>query len=55
MNASASCANRSCASLECTTKRERVIVTFDARKTHPPDLHDAILASGYKPAAFADD
>src|SRR5436305_2967079 len=36
------------------TKRERVIVTFDARKTHPPDLHDAILASGYKPAPFAD-
>ncbi len=31
--------------------RERVIVTFDARKTHPPDLHDAILKSGYKPAA----
>src|SRR5206468_9726433 len=22
---------------------ERVIVTFDARKTHAPDLHDAIL------------
>jgi copper chaperone CopZ len=35
--------------------RERVIVTFDARKTHPPDLHDAILKSGYKPAPFADD
>src|ERR1700736_5856914 len=35
-------------------ERERVIVTFDARKTHPPDLHDAILASGYKPAPFAD-
>ena len=34
---------------------ERVIVKFDARKTHAPDLHDAILASGYKPAAFADD
>jgi copper chaperone CopZ len=34
-------------------KRERVIVKFDARKTHPPDLHDAILASGYKPAPFA--
>src|SRR5438045_2810380 len=32
-------------------KRERVIVTFDARKTHTPDLHDAILKSGYKPAA----
>ena len=36
------------------TKRERVIVTFDARKTHPPDLHDAILRSGYKPAPSAD-
>jgi copper chaperone CopZ len=33
---------------------ERVIVTFDARKTHPPDLHDAILKSGYKPAPIAD-
>src|ERR1700730_6049754 len=35
--------------------RERVIVTFDARKTHAPDLHDALLKSGYKPAPFADD
>ena len=35
-------------------KRERVIVRFDARKVHPPDLHDAILKSGYKPAPFAD-
>jgi copper chaperone CopZ len=34
--------------------RERVIVTFDARKTHAPDLHDAILNSGYKPAPLAD-
>ena len=33
---------------------ERVIVTFDARKTHAPDLHDAILESGYKPGAQAD-
>jgi copper chaperone CopZ len=33
---------------------ERVIVTFDARKTHAPDLHDAILQSGYKPGATAD-
>jgi len=33
---------------------ERVIVKFDARKTHAPDLHDAILESGYKPAAEAD-
>jgi len=34
--------------------RERVIVTFDPRKTHPPDLHDAILKSGYKPAPLVD-
>ena len=33
---------------------QRVIVTFDPRKTHAPDLHDAILKSGYKPAAIAD-
>src|SRR2546423_4568402 len=33
---------------------ERVIVKFDARKTHAPDLHDAVLKSGYKPAAEAD-
>ena len=35
-------------------KRERVIVRFAARKTHVPDLHDAILKSGYKPAPVAD-
>jgi copper chaperone CopZ len=35
-------------------KHERVIVTFDPRKTHPPELHDAILASGYKPGPTAD-
>jgi len=34
---------------------ERVVVTFDARKTHPPDLHDAILASGYKPGSVANE
>jgi len=33
---------------------ERVIVKFDARKIHAPDLHDAILNSGYKPAVSAD-
>ena len=33
---------------------ERVTVKFDARKIHAPDLHDAILKSGYKPAAVAD-
>jgi len=36
------------------TVRERVIVRFDARKTHAPDLHDAILKSGYKPAPIAE-
>jgi len=35
-------------------ENERVIVKFDARKTHAPDLHDAILKSGYKPGAEAD-
>ena len=35
-------------------ERERVVVSFDARKTHAPDLHDAILKSGYKPARIAD-
>jgi copper chaperone CopZ len=35
------------------TDSERVVVTFDARRTHVPELHDAILRSGYKPGAFA--
>jgi copper chaperone CopZ len=35
-------------------ERERVMVMFDPRKTHAPDLHDAILKSGYKPAPVAD-
>ena len=35
-------------------ERERVILTFDPRKTHAPDLHDAILKSGYKPAPMVD-
>ena len=26
-------------------------VTFDTRKTHMPDLHDALLKSGYRPSA----
>lgn len=29
----------------------RVVVRFDARKTHAPDLHDAILKSGYRPSS----
>lgn len=41
-------------SVNVNTDRERVVVRFDARKTHVPDLHDAILKSGYKPAPFAD-
>jgi copper chaperone CopZ len=35
-------------------QRERVIVTFDPRKAHPPDLHDAIVKSGYKPGPVSD-
>ena len=35
-------------------EHERVILTFDPRKTHAPDLHDAILGSGYMPAPVAD-
>ena len=35
-------------------KSENVWVTFDARKTHAPAIHDAILKSGYKPAPVAD-
>lgn len=34
--------------------RAEVRVTFDARKTHVPALHDAILRTGYRPAAQAD-
>jgi copper chaperone CopZ len=30
-----------------------VTVTFDARKTHVPALHDAIERSGYQPAPLA--
>ena len=39
--------------VEVNLARERVVVTFDARKTHSPDLHDAILKSGYKPGPTA--
>ena len=34
--------------------RAEVRVTFDARKTHVPALHDAILRTGYRPTAQAD-
>ncbi len=32
-----------------------ISVTFDARKTHVPALHDALLRSGYTPASTAAD
>ena len=35
-------------------KTGNVWITFDARKTHAPELHDAILRSGYKPAPMAE-
>ena len=40
--------------VQVDTVTERVIVRFDARKTRAPDLHDAILKSGYKPAPVAE-
>jgi len=41
-------------SVTADAAKERVTVTFDARKTHAPNLHDAILQSGYQPAPRAD-
>jgi copper chaperone CopZ len=40
--------------LKVDLPHDRVIVTFNPRKAHAPDLHDAVLKSGYKPAAIAD-
>lgn len=40
-------------SVDVDLEEERIVVTFDARKVHPPDLHDAILKSGYKPGSRA--
>jgi hypothetical protein len=34
-------------------ENDRIVVTYDARKTHPPDLHDAILNSRYGRTAHA--
>lgn len=31
----------------------RVIVTFDPRKTHAPEIHESILRSGYKASPTA--
>ena len=36
-------------------ENERVVITYDARKVHPPDLHDAILNSGYRPGVTAEE
>jgi hypothetical protein len=30
-------------------ENDRIVVTFDARKIHAPDLHDAILESSHRP------
>lgn len=29
-----------------------VTVTFDARRIHPPEIHDIILGTGYQPAGL---
>ena len=31
--------------VKVSTERERVLVTFDARKTHAPDVHDAMTVA----------
>ena len=36
--------------VEADPQQELVTITFDARKAHAADLHEAILQSGYKPA-----
>ena len=40
--------------VETDLENDRIVVTFDARKIHAPDLHDAILESGYKPGQMAE-
>jgi copper chaperone CopZ len=35
------------------TTAELVTISFDARKTDPPAIHEAILQSGYKAASMA--
>ncbi len=37
-------------SVEANVAKERVTITFDARRTHAPALHEAILQSGYRPS-----
>jgi copper chaperone CopZ len=39
--------------VKADAKAEVVTITFDARRTHAPDIHEAILQSGYKPAPLA--
>ena len=41
--------------VKADAKAEVVTITFDARRTHAPDIHEAILQSGYKPAPLAGD
>ncbi len=40
--------------VEADAKAERVVVTFDARKTQVAEIHAAIEQSGYKAAPFVD-
>lgn len=39
--------------VKADVQAELVTITFDARRTHAPELHEAILRSGYKPAPLA--
>ena len=37
--------------VEADPGHARVRVTFDARRTHGPDLHDDLLKGGYQPSS----
>jgi copper chaperone CopZ len=39
--------------LEIDAQRQVAIVTYDSRRTNMPELHDALLRSGYKPTRTA--
>jgi copper chaperone CopZ len=39
--------------VKADVEAELVTITFDARRAHAADLHEAILQSGYEPAPVA--
>ena len=41
------------ADVKVDTTAELVTISYDARRTNPPEIHEAILQSGYKAAPMA--